>query len=78
VGPPFVHNAPGAATRSATPRGRLQQLTTSRYFDASITELWRAALGSYQMLTVGVAWCRRGQLRFRTPARFDDHCVDVA
>jgi acyl-CoA thioester hydrolase len=43
------------------------------YFDISITELWRAALGSYQAMTdrgvdIVVA---EAQLRFRAPARFD-------
>ena len=44
------------------------------YFDVSITELWRAALGSYdamreQGIDVVVA---DAQLSFRSPARFDD------
>lgn len=44
------------------------------YFDISITELWRAALGSYEEmrrhgLDVVVA---EAQLRFRAPARFDE------
>ena len=43
------------------------------YFDINITELWRAALGSYQAMTdrgvdIVVA---EAQLRFRAPARFD-------
>jgi acyl-CoA thioester hydrolase len=43
------------------------------YFDVSITELWRAAFGSYQAMTdrgvdIVVA---EAQLRFRAPARFD-------
>ncbi len=44
------------------------------YFDTSLTELWRAAFGSYQAMLdrdvdVVVAEAR---LRFRRPARFDD------
>ena len=44
------------------------------YFDTSITELWRAALGGYRVMTdrgidLVVA---EAQLRFRAPARFDD------
>ena len=44
------------------------------YFDVGITELWRAAFGSYQAmfdhgLDIVVA---ETQLRFRAPARFDD------
>jgi acyl-CoA thioester hydrolase len=44
------------------------------YFDTSITELWRAACGSYQaMLDRGVdIVLAEAQLRFRAPARFDD------
>ena len=44
------------------------------YFDTSITELWRAACGSYQaMLDRGVdIVLAEARLRFRTPARFDD------
>jgi acyl-CoA thioester hydrolase len=44
------------------------------YFDTSLTELWRAAYGSYQaMLDRGVdIVLAEAQLRFRKPARFDD------
>ncbi len=44
------------------------------YFDASITELWRAAFGGYQaMLDRGVdVVVAEAQLRFRQPARFDE------
>jgi acyl-CoA thioester hydrolase len=44
------------------------------YFDTSITELWRAAFGSYQaMLDRGVdVVVAEAQVRFRSPARFDD------
>jgi acyl-CoA thioester hydrolase len=44
------------------------------YFDASITELWRAAVGGYQeMLARGVDMVvAEAQLRFRRPAVFDD------
>jgi acyl-CoA thioester hydrolase len=44
------------------------------YFDASITELWRAAFGGYQvMMDRGIDLVvAEAQLRFRTPARFDD------
>lgn len=43
------------------------------YFDVSITELWRAAFGSYQaMVDRGVdIVVAEAQLRFRAPARFD-------
>lgn len=44
------------------------------YFDTSITELWRAACGSYQaMLDRGVdIVLAEARLRFRAPARFDE------
>src|SRR5207248_220170 len=44
------------------------------YFDTSMTELWRAAYGSYQaMLDRGVDMVlAEARLRFRRPARFDD------
>jgi acyl-CoA thioester hydrolase len=44
------------------------------YFDTSITELWRAAVGSYQtMLDRGVdIVVAEAQLRFASPARFDE------
>jgi acyl-CoA thioester hydrolase len=44
------------------------------YFDTSITELWRAALGGYQaMLDRGVdVVVAEAQVRFRSPARFDE------
>jgi acyl-CoA thioester hydrolase len=44
------------------------------YFDTSITELWRAACGSYQaMLDRGVdIVLAEARLRFRRPARFDE------
>jgi acyl-CoA thioester hydrolase len=44
------------------------------YVDVGITELWRAAFGSYQaMLDRGVdVVVAEAHLRFRSPARFDD------
>jgi acyl-CoA thioester hydrolase len=44
------------------------------YFDTSMTELWRAAYGSYHaMLDRGVDMVlAEARLRFRRPARFDD------
>jgi acyl-CoA thioester hydrolase len=44
------------------------------YVDLAITELWRAAFGSYQaMLDRGIDMVVvEAQLRFHTPARFDD------
>ena len=47
------------------------------YFDTSMTELWRAAYGSYRaMLDRGIdIVLAEAQLRFRKPARFDDELV---
>jgi len=44
------------------------------YFDTSMTELWRAAYGSYQaMLDRGVDMVlAEARVRFHRPARFDD------
>ena len=44
------------------------------YLDTNITELWRAAFGSYQaMLDRGIDMVVvEAQLRFHQPARFDD------
>jgi len=44
------------------------------YFDTSITELWRAAFGSYKaMIDHGLdVMVVEAQLRFLAPARFDD------
>jgi acyl-CoA thioester hydrolase len=44
------------------------------YFDVSMTELWRAGLGSYQaMVERGVdIVVAEAQVRFFSPARFDD------
>jgi acyl-CoA thioester hydrolase len=44
------------------------------YFDITLTELWREALGSYQALTahgLDLVVAETGA-RFRAPARFDD------
>ena len=44
------------------------------YFDVTLTELWRAAFGSYEaMLERGVdVVVAEARLRFQSPARFDD------
>ncbi len=46
-------------------------------YDAALTELWRAAVGSWQALTdKGLeAVVAEARLRFRSPARFDDEVV---
>ena len=49
------------------------------YFDLMITELWRAAFGSYDaMVSRGVdVVVADARVRYRRPARFDDE-IDVA
>lgn len=56
------------------PQGVVFNANYLAYFDVSLTELWRAAFGSYQeMLDRGVdVVVAEAQVRFRTPARFDD------
>jgi acyl-CoA thioester hydrolase len=48
------------------------------YFDIGLTELWRAALGSYQAMVDAGADVAvvQATVRYRRPARFDDE-VDV-
>lgn len=44
------------------------------YFDIAVTELWRAALGSYQAMVAGGidVVVAEATVRYRSPARFDD------
>jgi acyl-CoA thioester hydrolase len=56
------------------PRGIVFNANYLAYLDISITELWRAAFGSYQVMLergfdVVVA---EAELRYLSPARFDD------
>ena len=73
MGQPFAHQL-RVRYAECDPQGVVFNAHYLAYFDTSITELWRAALGSYQEmrdhgLDVVVAEAR---LRFRAPARFDD------
>jgi acyl-CoA thioester hydrolase len=51
------------------------------YFDISMTELWRAAFGSYQAMTdrgVDIV-VSEARVRYRAPARFDDQLrIEIA
>jgi acyl-CoA thioester hydrolase len=73
LGDPFVH---GLRVRYAECdfQGVVFNAHYLAYFDLSITELWRAAFGSYQaMLDQGLdIVVAEAQVRFRAPARFDD------
>jgi acyl-CoA thioester hydrolase len=73
VGQPFRHQL-RVRYAECDPQGVVFNAHYLAYFDASITELWRAALGSYQaMLDQGVdIVVAEAQVRFRAPARFDD------
>lgn len=73
MGEPFTHTL-RVRYAECDPQGVVFNAHYLAYFDASITELWRAALGSYQaMIDRGVDLVvAEAQLRFRTPARFDD------
>ena len=73
VGRPFVHTL-RVRYGECDPQGIVFNAHYLAYFDVSITELWRAAYGSYQaMLDHGIdIVLAEAQLRFRKPARFDD------
>jgi acyl-CoA thioester hydrolase len=72
VGAPFVHTL-RVRYGECDAQGVVFNAHYLVYFDVGITELWRAAFGSYQAMTdrgvdIVVA---EAQLRFRAPARFD-------
>jgi acyl-CoA thioester hydrolase len=73
VGEPFSHQL-RVRYAECDPQGVVFNAHYLAYFDASITELWRAAFGSYQaMLDRGVdVVVAEAQVRFRSPARFDE------
>ena len=73
MGEPFCHQL-RVRYAECDPQGVVFNAHYLAYFDTSITELWRAAFGSYQaMLDGGVdVVVAEAQVRFRTPARFDE------
>jgi acyl-CoA thioester hydrolase len=73
VGAPFVHTL-RVRYAECDAQGVVFNAHYLTYFDVSITELWRAAFGSYHaMIDRGVdIVVAEAQLRFRAPARFDD------
>ena len=73
MGRPFSHTL-RARYAECDPQGVVFNAHYLAYFDASITELWRAAFGGYRvMMDRGIDLVvAEAQLRFRTPARFDD------
>jgi acyl-CoA thioester hydrolase len=73
VGEPFSHQL-RVRFAECDPQGVVFNAHFLAYFDISITELWRAAFGSYQeMLDRGVdVVVAEARLSFGSPARFDD------
>jgi acyl-CoA thioester hydrolase len=73
MGAPFVHSL-RVRYAECDAQGVVFNAHYLAYFDISITELWRAAFGSYDaMLERGVdVVVAEAQLRFRRPASFDD------
>jgi acyl-CoA thioester hydrolase len=76
VGQPFTHQL-RVRYGECDPQGVVFNAHYLAYFDISITELWRAALGSYDEmrdrgLDVVVA---EAQVRFRAPAHFDEELM---
>jgi len=73
VGAPFAHTL-RVRYAECDPQGVVFNAHYLAYFDTSITELWRAALGSYQsMMDRGVDLVvAEARLGFRIPARFDE------
>jgi acyl-CoA thioester hydrolase len=72
VGAPFVHTL-RVRYGECDAQGVVFNAHYLAYFDVAITELWRAAFGSYEAMTdrgvdIVVA---EAHLRFRAPARFD-------
>ena len=73
MGEPFAHTL-RVRYAECDPQGVVFNANYLAYFDVSITELWRAALGGYEaMMERGVDLVvAEAQLSFRSPARFDD------
>jgi acyl-CoA thioester hydrolase len=73
MGEPFRHEL-RVRFAECDPQGVVFNAHFLAYFDISITELWRAAFGSYQtMIDRGVdVVVAEARLSFARPARFDD------
>ena len=71
--PPFVHRL-RVRYNECDAQGHVFNANYFAYFDVTLTELWREALGSYQALTadgLDLVVAETGA-RFRAPAHFDD------
>ena len=75
--PPFRHTL-RVRFQECDPQGVVYFARYPEYYDISITELWREALGSYQeMVDAGIDMVVAEQrVRYLAPARFDD-VIDV-
>src|SRR5436309_2480261 len=73
MGQPFEHKL-RVRYAECDPQGVVFNSHYLAYFDINITELWRAAFGGYRAMTErGIDLVvAEAQLRFRSPARFDD------
>jgi acyl-CoA thioester hydrolase len=70
--PAFVHHL-RVRYNECDAQGHVFNANYLVYFDVTVTELWRQALGSYEALTAdGLDLVAEVQVRFRAPARFDD------
>jgi acyl-CoA thioester hydrolase len=71
--PPFVHRL-RVRYHECDPQGIVFNAIHFAYFDVVLTELWRAAFGSYgAMVAAGVdVQVVDASASFRAPARFDD------
>ncbi len=76
MGEPFVHHL-RVRYAECDPQGILFNAHYLAYFDISLTELWRAAFGSYAaMVARGVDLVvAEARVRYRQPARFDELLV---
>ena len=73
VAAPFVHRL-RVRYNECDPQGHVFNANYFVYFDVTMVELWREALGSYDALTAGGVDLVVAETRahFRAPARFDD------
>jgi acyl-CoA thioester hydrolase len=71
--PAFVHHL-RARYNECDAQGHVFNANYLVYFDVTLTELWREALGSYEALTADGLDLVVAEVtvRFRAPARFDD------
>src|SRR4051795_10033591 len=76
---PFVHEL-RVRYGECDPQGIVFNANYLLYFDVAFTELWRAAVGPWQeMVERGVdAVVAEANVRFRSPARYDDVLALVA